>query len=1620
MRNPLIPKARLLPLALSLLLGSPYLGYAQAPDYVTNSNLRGVVPFGSYQIGEVDNINLGTGALNVRIPLIARKARGMDYERVSVYSSKMWEVEPRYDPLTEELNGIAWYPNMTVGGFPAGPLQGHLEYNVKDYVCQSDPDITEHVAYNFVYFSPDGAPTRFPNRDYWSTRVGYQGEGFICGGSAVGQTDLPVGQSQSGGMELDTTDPTYVLHFKDGRLRTFLNRGAYGNIKDANGNILSSLIVSAQPSDVIETDTAGRRYEEIYVPTGALTSYDTLKQINANGNAIDAGYRLDYASPGLIETQFSETDLNGCEVTNWRGSLGPLASIRLPNGKSYQFGYDGTFGELTHIGLPTGGSIDYEYVLIEKWDANLPFWPELLDSRRLSRRTVSDGMGHSYEWFYSYSRGWSGDPAGYVTRVKDPNGRVTIHYFDSEGTHEMQTDFCDDDCPDGSTSLRQVVNQWTWDQGPVTWPSAEATMEESGPRDYRIKVTTATLRDADPDLVSKTETSYDSFTYTYGNSQLTGTRTNVTVIKEYDYGENAPGDLLRRTVNSYLQDNDSNYEQRHIVDRLKTQKIYADDTEGSLKAKMEIEYDSSDLPIAGASGAAQHDGTNYGTSFRYRGNPTRIKRWRDTDDSWLTTTNWYDELGNRVKTQEPNLENTTSYTAVIEYVDSWSNSACAPVTGSSYTYGTRVTNALNHISSSNYDSCLGMAGSVTDVNGKTTSYAYDVMGRVPRIERPDGSRTNNTYDDDNLVATSLADLDEGHLQTLKTETVYDGLGRTAETRRYEPDGCVINVFYQYDGFGRVTGVTNPYRKYCSEDELWTTTTYDYLGRVATVTTPDNAVARSRYVANQVTITDQAGKQRRDTTDALGRLRKVEELHEDPSTTVYEDSLTLQAVTLYDYDVLDNLLTVTQASQTRTFAYDSLGRLTSGQNPESQTVTYDGYDKNGNLTHKTDARGIETTYEYDDLNRLKSKTYAGGTPATPTAYWDYDDANVSNSKGRLTQAWSTVSTCTYDEYDALGRVKKSTQTTGAVGPVMMEYNYNLAGDLTSEKYPSGRTVEMHHDTANRIDLVWAGTTAYASQLGYAAHGPMQSVLLGNGRWEQWQFNSRLQPWTIGLGYSINDMDLLKLEYQYQNAQTANNGNVLQAIITATPNQVFTQDFSYDPLNRLETATENYPATTWSQTYAIDVYGNRAATGYLPNSSLTPQSLADFDQATNRLKTQLGWGYDYSGNQTAAPLLRTFAFDAENRLTKFNDTAAIYAYDADGRRVTKTDATGTTTFVYDAMGRLVAEYGAQPEAGGTRYLTQDHLGSTRLVTDESGKVVSRHDYLPYGEEIGSDKGDRNLIEDNGAGSGYHAYGHTDSITQRFSGKERDAESNLDYFGARYFSGPQGRFTSADPLEIVTLENERFAEQISNPQNWNKYAYVRNNPLVYVDPTGEAAILAVNHPYARELAELQREYDSAHGLAKVWAGIKLAFKSNEILPTPFAISYEGAALARAGQSLEGSAQVFTGLGRNPTKVLEGMADGVAFRRPDLLGSSPTLGNIVGEVKDVAKLALTGQLRDAFKAASELGSTVNIFVAERTQFTKPLLEQIQLRGAHIYRYVGKEWKDVTDELLKTIRLPQ
>ena len=169
---------------------------------------------------------------------------------------------------------------------------------------------------------------------------------------------------------------------------------------------------------------------------------------------------------------------------------------------------------------------------------------------------------------------------------------------------------------------------------------------------------------------------------------------------------------------------------------------------------------------------------------------------------------------------------------------------------------------------------------------------------------------------------------------------------------------------------------------------------------------------------------------------------------------------------------------------------------------------------------------------------------------------------------------------------------------------------------------------------------------------------------------------------------------------------------------------------------------------------------------------------------------------------------------------------YSYDGEGRRVKKVTDTETTVFVY-SLGRVVAEYSTQlSSTPAVHYTTSDHLGSPRVISNELGQVVSRRDFMPFGEEINSGVGGRT--------SGLNYASNDDDVRQKFTGYERDGESDLDFAQARYYAKIQGRFTTTDPL--------LSSAQPAIPQTWNRFGYVVNSPLRYVDQTGKCTAPAL----------------------------------------------------------------------------------------------------------------------------------------------------------------------------------
>ena len=188
---------------------------------------------------------------------------------------------------------------------------------------------------------------------------------------------------------------------------------------------------------------------------------------------------------------------------------------------------------------------------------------------------------------------------------------------------------------------------------------------------------------------------------------------------------------------------------------------------------------------------------------------------------------------------------------------------------------------------------------------------------------------------------------------------------------------------------------------------------------------------------------------------------------------------------------------------------------------------------------------------------------------------------------------------------------------------------------------------------------------------------------------------------------------------------------------------------------------------------------------------------------------------------------------------------------------------------------------------QWLVTDHLGTPRMVVDQTGTLtgVKRHDYLPFGEEIGAGVGGRTTAQ---------GYSQFDGVRMKFTGKERDNETGLDYFGARYYSNVQGRFTGVDPYNIIFRKDKAKSSQdrrqlldsyILQPQVWNRYAYALNNPCNNIDVDGRCSVPAGLKPgsvgICIEAFIASRRLPGA-GLTKLGRGDNRTFSgTNENLP-------------------------------------------------------------------------------------------------------------------------------------------
>ena len=869
--------------------------------------------------------------------------------------------------------------------------------------------------------------------------------------------------------------------------------------------------------------------------------------------------------------------------------------------------------------------------------------------------------------------------------------------------------------------------------------------------------------------------------------------------------------------------------------------------------------------------------------------------------------------------------NTTSYSYLDSFFDDNGANPPNPRSGVPLTnaYLTNTINALSQHTSSAYYYGTGLLGSHTDVNNNVVYQHFtDQLDRPTATKLPDGGAVSTTYTGQNQADTYS--LING-TTTRQDEVIFDDLGRKMRTNLVsDPDGS-DRVDITYDALNRVASTSNPHRSAAASTDGTSTYSYDAIGRITTVTAQDGSKSHNYYgvdvsangglssqlcaaatygVGFPTLSADEANKKRETWIDGFGRLIEIDEPNAAGSLSI---------PTCYAYDLQNNLTSVLQnGSRQRTITYDSLSRMTKVVNPESGITSY-GYDSNGNILQKTSpapnqtaAATVTISYCYDALNRSTAKGYAtspnppqtcsGNPPSlpSPAATFTFDSSAVdfysglANTVGRLVKSTTSgiTPTARYLNYDPLGRVRNQYQcavincygNTNAYVPWNVSYTYDLAGDVTSYADSGGNVFTQTFDAAGRpskLTSSWVDANhpnvplvSVNSTTGYYPVGTMRAATLGNGLTETSAYNNRLQPCRINVNSSssaysactdgVPSGSLLDFTYGF-NSGSADNGDV--ATWAATGNLTFNRTYTYDSLNRLSAMADSSSAQSCkgiSETY--DAWGNRLA------ETPTAGTGCPMFQATVSANNQLTapYTYDAAGNMTY-DVNHHYNYDAENRLTQVdNATTASYLYDATGKRVMKQAAGNTTFYIYDQGGNVLSERDSSNswiqtyirfaetltafyKGTGTIYFHLDHLGSVRLYTSVSGTAYGTAlDYDPFGLQFA---------------------GSTTVDALQFTGKEPDSESGLDNFGARYNSSNMGRFMSPDPTMLSK-------QRLRDPQQWNMYAYVRNNPLAHIDPDGKACSALNNGSAYCQRADLYANFDSlVHDKTRFFAAASAA---------------------------------------------------------------------------------------------------------------------------------------------------
>jgi RHS repeat-associated protein len=684
----------------------------------------------------------------------------------------------------------------------------------------------------------------------------------------------------------------------------------------------------------------------------------------------------------------------------------------------------------------------------------------------------------------------------------------------------------------------------------------------------------------------------------------------------------------------------------------------------------------------------------------------------------------------------------------------------------------------------------GNLTAATDQLGHTMSYEYEpAFNNVTRTVDKNGNITTFHYDAHGNLTSFTNPLNETVTFEIdangQVTGVTDPLGHETHME-YDSSGNMMaridplghRWVMEYDALGRLTATVDPLGRRL-------VTGYDVLDRVKKITDASGAVTTYAYDANgnQTKVTD--------------GLNHVWTLVYDSKNRLTSQTDPLGRGTRLTYNPDDELSQVISPTGRKTlYEYDSRGQRTSTTYPLGERVRF-AYDNRGNLERIIDQRGHTTTWTYDEQFRPKTMR----DPLGKISSLAYDSqSNVTTKVDKLGRQTTLA-------YDALNRVRQIVYPDAQVN-----YIYDHAGRLQTINDTQGGEVSYAYDDSNRpiSETTAAGVVNYEYDL-------------ANQR-------SKMTPTNrLPVTYGYDSAGRLQAITQEAKTFSFEYDALSRRKSLTRPNGIVT-NYEYDAVHRLKRLTHalgQQAIEDYQYEYTLDDEIS-SITSLSLGTVLAQQRNASAADPTNRI-SQFGdasYTFDDQGQMlTRADSNGTtsYGWDARRRLTQAtlpNAQSVSYSYDAFGRRTSSTSNNVTTSFLYDGQ-EVILDQGSDGSATdylngfaadeklrqansntGALYFLQDHLGSTVALTNAAGSIAERTQYEAFGQSTGSS---------------LTPYG--------FTGREREAATGLMYYRARWYDPHQGRFMSEDPVGLNARPN--------------LYEYAYDNPLRYVDPTGNQGL-------------------------------------------------------------------------------------------------------------------------------------------------------------------------------------